>query len=123
MDFYLTASSQDQYTPLHAAAASGHLGVVTALLDLGASLHAANRAGNTPLHTAVLNGHVDVVQVSLLVHQVTCLLPGDARAGGGRAGPPQPPGPLTPAPGRGGHTLRVLPTAPAQRGGQGGHLA
>ena len=56
---------QDQYSALHAAAASGHLGVVAALLELGASMEAANRAGNTALHTATLNGHVDVVQEML----------------------------------------------------------
>jgi hypothetical protein len=45
------------YTPLHAAAASGSVGVALILMESGAEVDARNSYGNTPLHIACLNGH------------------------------------------------------------------
>lgn len=53
------------YTPLHSAAASGQISVVSLLLDLGVEVDAVNMFGNTPLHIACLNGQ-DVVVNKLL---------------------------------------------------------
>ena len=47
------------------AAGNGHLAVVAALLDAGASACTANAAGNTALHWAALNGHAGVVDLLL----------------------------------------------------------
>ncbi|KPI36454.1 Ankyrin repeat-containing protein P16F5.05c [Cyphellophora attinorum] len=62
-------------TPLHYAAANGHLPItqhlVSLLPDISASdtsearskiINAQNEAGNTPLHWAALNGHLEVVK-------------------------------------------------------------
>eukprot|EP00937_MAST-01D_sp_MAST-1D-sp2_P008267 g8267.t1 len=48
-------------TALHKACANGHVEIVRALIEGGAS-HFANASGNTPLHWAVQNGHLDVVK-------------------------------------------------------------
>lgn len=56
-------------TPVHMAAANGHLEVVKYLLSLVDEREAAelanakNETGNTPLHWAAYNGHLDVVKV------------------------------------------------------------
>ena len=47
-------------TGLHAACASGEVGVISLLIEAKASLNAVNNAGNTPLHTTCLNGHETV---------------------------------------------------------------
>lgn len=45
------------YTALHYAARAGHIGVCKILLNAGASVNAATRAGKaTPLHRAALAG-------------------------------------------------------------------
>lgn len=55
----VNAASNDGWTPLHAAAAQGHLDILTELLVKGggdpnrAALH-----GQTPLHVACLNSHI-----------------------------------------------------------------
>lgn len=62
-----------QSTPVHMAAANGHLAVVEYLLGLVlreeavALANRANESGNTPLHWAAYNGHLNIVK--LLVEQ------------------------------------------------------
>lgn len=58
---YDTASGN---TPLHMAAANGHLDIVDKLLQANAQ-HIKNQAGNTPLHWAAANGHDQVVNLLL----------------------------------------------------------
>lgn len=48
-------------TPLHRAAACGHVAVVEALWPRGANLDAQDPAGRTPLHLAAAAGHAGVV--------------------------------------------------------------
>ncbi|KAK3236814.1 hypothetical protein CYMTET_53067 [Cymbomonas tetramitiformis] len=52
---------QDGYTPLHDAARNGHQEMVVKLVELGANIHTAAKAGLTPLHAAACNGHQEVV--------------------------------------------------------------
>eukprot|EP00842_Homolaphlyctis_polyrhiza_P005638 jgi/Hompol1/6075/HPOL_002756-RA len=62
-------------TPLHMAAANGHMAVLELLLGVGASngnnsagaqiVEAANEEGSTALHWAALNGHGDAVRLLL----------------------------------------------------------
>lgn len=65
---------KDQYTestPLHYAAANGHIDVVKYLLGLvgedseaqSALISAQNDSGNTALHWAALNGNLDIVKL------------------------------------------------------------
>lgn len=53
------------YRPLHWAARTGHVEVVTLLISMKASLAVKERAGNTPLHLAAMNGHVGVMKALL----------------------------------------------------------
>ncbi|XP_026868349.2 ankyrin repeat domain-containing protein 49 [Electrophorus electricus] len=55
----------DGYTPLHRASYSGHLPVVSALLDRGADLHARTVDGWTPLHSACRWGHTAIASCLL----------------------------------------------------------
>ena len=48
------------WTPLHFAAAKGHVEVCQLLVDENASLHATGLRGVTPLHVAAHFGHMDV---------------------------------------------------------------
>eukprot|EP00020_Sapocribrum_chincoteaguense_P004549 CAMPEP_0170749688 /NCGR_PEP_ID=MMETSP0437-20130122/10526_1 /TAXON_ID=0 /ORGANISM="Sexangularia sp." /LENGTH=806 /DNA_ID=CAMNT_0011088623 /DNA_START=1 /DNA_END=2418 /DNA_ORIENTATION=+ len=49
-------------TPLHAAAAAGHVRCVRVLLKARVRLSGANRSGETAMHLAARAGHVDVVR-------------------------------------------------------------
>ncbi|KAH9069639.1 hypothetical protein EDB83DRAFT_2582967 [Lactarius deliciosus] len=58
------AQKNDHTTPLHLAAANGHLEVVRTLLEHGVDLSVATTADNrTPLHEASRGGHVDIVRL------------------------------------------------------------
>ena len=50
-------------TPLHAAAAGGHVAIVVRLLAAGADPAPRDPAGRTPLHLAAKLGHAAVVGV------------------------------------------------------------
>jgi cytohesin len=52
-------------TPLHLAAANGHVGCLGELLKAGAQANALESDGSTPLLAASREGHVDVVQALL----------------------------------------------------------
>ena len=52
-------------TPLHAAAAGGHLVIAHLLLDRGADVDATDAAGRTPLHEAAAQGDADMVALLL----------------------------------------------------------
>lgn len=50
----------DQRTPLHLAAAEGHLRICALLIEHGANVERKDRWANTPLAEAIDNGHSDV---------------------------------------------------------------
>ncbi len=52
-------------TALNVASDSGHLDVVTVLLELGADPNIASNDGWTPLNAALDNGHLDVFKLLL----------------------------------------------------------
>jgi ankyrin repeat protein len=52
------AKDTDGWTPLHSAAANGHLDVVEFLVERQAEVNAKNKDRATPLHLAALNGHL-----------------------------------------------------------------
>ena len=60
-------------SPLHMAAANGHVDLVELLLRFGADPSRKNEKGNTPLHWAAANGHQSVVDVLLKNDQVDVL--------------------------------------------------
>ncbi|KAE9012198.1 hypothetical protein PR001_g14450 [Phytophthora rubi] len=53
------------YSPMHHAAARGHLDVLQLLLDFGWSADVRNDALETPLHLASFNGHVHATELLL----------------------------------------------------------
>ena len=53
------------WTPLHAAASSGHYDVCSVILDHVGYKNPRDNFGNTPLHTAALCGHVAVYELIL----------------------------------------------------------
>lgn len=53
----VNAKNNSGLTPLHMAAAKGHIGVVRALLDVGADINATCNGNWTPLHKAAKNNH------------------------------------------------------------------
>ncbi|KAJ8905194.1 hypothetical protein NDN08_001703 [Rhodosorus marinus] len=52
-------------TPLHYAAANGHVEIMRLLIGHGADLNAVNEYGNTALHFAAINEKVDAVELLL----------------------------------------------------------
>ena len=52
-------------TPLHNAAANGHINVTRLLLDYGSDVRATGSENYTPLHLAASNGHAHVVKLLL----------------------------------------------------------
>lgn len=70
-------SDYDQRTPLHIAAAEGHLELVEEMLKSGASVHAKDRNNQTPLFDAIQGRHYDVIR--LLVTTGALLSIPDAR--------------------------------------------
>ncbi|CAK0754809.1 hypothetical protein CVIRNUC_002326 [Coccomyxa viridis] len=59
-------AGQSGYTPLHYAARAGHRDAVIMLLNAGADVNMATRAGRaTPLHRAAYMGHTVVADVLL----------------------------------------------------------
>ncbi|KAF4027920.1 Ankyrin repeat [Phytophthora infestans] len=53
------------YSPVHHAAARGHLNVLQLLLDFGWSIDVRNDALETPLHLACFDGHVHLAELLL----------------------------------------------------------
>ncbi|KAI2562364.1 ankyrin repeat domain 49, partial [Homo sapiens] len=49
---HVNTRDEDEYTPLHRAAYSGHLDIVQELIAQGADVHAVTVDGWTPLHSA-----------------------------------------------------------------------
>jgi ankyrin repeat protein len=58
----MATSSEEQYTPLHLAAAGNHLTMVERLLDEGHDPHARSEDGSTPILVAAERGHLTVVE-------------------------------------------------------------
>ena len=53
---------EEQWTPLHRAAAHGHEEMIDALLRAGADVNAFNQRQSTPLHLASWSGHTLTVR-------------------------------------------------------------
>jgi len=51
------------WTPLHCAAANGHVEITRLLLQNGADVNAKGDYGRTPLHWAAMNGHVNILHL------------------------------------------------------------
>mgnify|MGYP001072593605 CR=1 FL=1 len=64
----LSVRDNGGWTPLHCAAASGHLTVVRALIECDAEIDALGGNGLTPLHVAICNARIEVVELLLSVH-------------------------------------------------------
>jgi len=64
----LSVRDNGGWTPLHRAAASGHLAVVRALIECDAEIDALGGNGLTPLHVAICNARTEVVELLLSVH-------------------------------------------------------
>jgi cytohesin len=58
------------YTPLHYAAAQGHLNAASALLTLGAEVHVKATCGQTPIKLARLNNHHELAEF-LYIYELT----------------------------------------------------
>jgi glutaminase len=59
----LERGDYDLRTPMHLAAAEGHLGVISLLLDAGVSPNSRDRWGGTPLDDAESSGHDEIAAV------------------------------------------------------------
>jgi hypothetical protein len=61
----ISCANNAENTPLHVAAAYGHLDTAEFLINHGADINAKNEDGWTPLHVAVFNGHLALVKLLL----------------------------------------------------------
>jgi len=59
------AKDKEQGTPLHSAAASGHIKIVEYLLSKGADVNARNAVNQNPLLYAAYHGHAEIVNLLL----------------------------------------------------------
>jgi hypothetical protein len=66
-------------TPLAIAASRGHVGIVRALVDMGAALDTSDVQGQTPLWKAASNGHEDII-VILAAHGARVNTPDESGA-------------------------------------------
>lgn len=64
----MDARSRNFRTPLHVASIRGNLGVIQALLMVGADINAKDIDGNTPCHFCSEYGHKDCLRYLLLKH-------------------------------------------------------
>ena len=62
---HVNARGSFQETPMHAAAAAGHVKVLSLLIEHGADLEGRNCYKRTPLHEATYNGKVDAEEYLL----------------------------------------------------------
>jgi len=76
----MEAKDSNGNTPLHFAAANGHLEIVRLLCDHGADVEARNKWGMRPLHWAAYHGHISIVKELIEVKNVEI----NARDTGGR---------------------------------------
>ncbi|KAJ2952045.1 hypothetical protein O0L34_g4306 [Tuta absoluta] len=65
MDADASAKDNAGFTPLHVAAAKGHVRIARLLLQYGANVSAAANGGIRPLHEAAENCHVEVIRLLL----------------------------------------------------------
>ena len=65
-DDAMRGHGEEQWTPLHRAAAHGHEEMIDALLRAGADVNAFNQRQSTPLHLAAWSGHTLTVRQLLL---------------------------------------------------------
>ena len=61
----LSMRFEEGRTPLHIAAANGHTGFVSYLLDQAVPVNVKDSSSSTPLHEAVRNGHIDCTTLLL----------------------------------------------------------
>lgn len=81
-------------TPLHFAAANGHVNIVQMLLTCGAAPNKSDKLGQTPESLAEHNGHEEVVHVLRIFEQLNANGAGAGAAGGTSSASPW----LSPAP-------------------------
>lgn len=68
---HVNTRDEDEYTPLHRAAYSGHLDVVRELIAQGADVHAVTVDGWTPLHSACKWNNTRVASYSSMTQILT----------------------------------------------------
>ena len=69
MYFVRRFKDESGWTPLHLAAASGHVDIIKWLTSAGRDdLDAETPTGYTPTHVAAMNGHMDAVMVSAFIY-------------------------------------------------------
>jgi len=61
----LAARNAMKVAAIHAASASGSLGIALSLIEAGAEVNAVQQAGFTPLHAAAMTGQTELVKLLL----------------------------------------------------------
>lgn len=61
----INAKSETDWTPVHVAAAEGHVHILEYFYSMGADLYSGDISKMTPLHIAVKYGHLEVVHFLL----------------------------------------------------------